>query len=262
MTYQPILPSTGLVGWKFLERTYETQTKAFESSAVLTRDTEYFAAHIGSVKTAEDLVSDRRLMRVALGAFGLQDDQNNTYFIRKILEEGTIDPRSLANKMSDSRYSAFAEAFGFDLGVPNTQMSDFAGRMIDRYRAQEFEVAVGEQNEDMRLALNAKREFTELAASDESDRTRWFQIMGNGPLRVVMETALGLPDSFAQIDLDQQLQVFMDKADTQLGLKTLDDLSEGAVLDKLVERFLLRSEVKNTVNSNSASIALTLLQAG
>lgn len=261
MTYQPILPSTGLIGWKFLERTYETQTKAFESSAVITRDTEYFAAHIGSVETAEDLVSDRRLMRVALGAFGLKDDLNNTYFIRKILTEGTIDPRSLANKMSDSRYSALAEAFGFDLGVPNTRMSDFADRLIDRYRAQEFEIAVGEQNEDMRLALNAKREFAELASNGESDRTRWFQIMGSEPLRIVMQTALGLPDSFSQIDLDQQLQVFMDKAQTQLGLETLDDLSDAAVVNKLIERFLLRSEVKNTASSNSASIALTLLQS-
>ncbi|MBA84298.1 DUF1217 domain-containing protein [Thalassobius sp. S69A] len=261
MSFQPIVPASGLVGWNFLERTYETQTEVFNSSVVITRDTEYFEANISKVQSAEDLVSDRRLMRVALGAFGLQDDINNTYFIRKILEEGTIEPGSLANKMSDSRYADFSEAFGFDLGIANTQLSDFADKIIAKYRAQEFEIAVGEQDEDMRLALNAQRELTELAESDASERARWFQIMGNTPLRTVMETALGLPDSFAQIDLDQQLEVFTEKAKQQLGMDSISDLSDDETMNKLVERFLLRSQVSNFASTNSASIALTLLQA-
>ena len=40
---------------------------------------------------------------MALGAFGLQDDINNRYFIRKILEEGTTNEDALANRFSDTR---------------------------------------------------------------------------------------------------------------------------------------------------------------
>lgn len=260
MSFQPILPANGLVGWSFLQRTYEAQTKAFDSSAVMTRDTEYFAAHIAEVNSAEDLVADRRLLRVALGAFGLGDDLNNRFFIRKILEEGTLNPSSLANKMSDNRYTALAEAFSFDLGVPNTKLSDFADNIIGKYRAKQFEVAVGEQNQDMRLALNAQRELSDIALSGDSETTRWYQIMGNAPLRSVMETALGLPSSFSQIDLDQQREVFAEKAKRQLGIDTLDDLADPEIMTKLVERFLLRSEVNASAGSSSASIALTLLQ--
>lgn len=172
MSFQPIIPTSGLAGWSFLQRTYEAQTDAFNSSRVITRDTEYFAAQIAQVNTAEDLVADRRLLRITLGAFGLEDDLNNKFFIRKILEEGTINPASLANKMSDSRYTAMSSAFGFDLGVPNTKLSDFAGNIIEKYRAQQFRVAVGEQNQDMRLALNAKQELSEIATSSESEKTR------------------------------------------------------------------------------------------
>ena len=40
------------------------------------------------------------------------------------------------------------------------------------------------------------------------DNARWFGMMGNPPLRSVFETAMGLPSSIAQIDLDQQLEQF------------------------------------------------------
>ncbi len=261
MTYQPVLPATGLLGWKFLERTIEAQSTAFESSAVLMRDTDYFAENVSNIETAEELVADRKLLRVALGAFGLDDDLNNKFFIRKILEEGTIDPSSLANKMSDSRYTALSEAFGFDLGVPRSKLSDFADDIIGLYRARQFEVAVGENDQNIRLALNAQRELPEIAASDDSETTRWYNIMSSSPLRSVMETALGLPDSFAQIDLDQQLEIFAEKAERQLGIASLSDLSDAGTMTKLIERFLLRAEINTGFNSSPASIALTLLQS-
>ncbi|MEM6565334.1 MAG: flagellar protein, partial [Pseudomonadota bacterium] len=66
--FTPVIPSTGLVGWRFLQRTYDTQFEAFSQSSQLTRATDYFAQNINGVSTAEDLVSDRRLLEVALGA--------------------------------------------------------------------------------------------------------------------------------------------------------------------------------------------------
>lgn len=261
MSFQPIIPATGLVGWRFLERTFETQTKAFETSAVMTRDTEYFEAHISSVATAEDLVSDRRLLSVALGAFGLSEDLDSRFFVKKVLEEGTLDPAALANKMSDSRYKDLASAFGFDLGVPNTKLSTFPAEIIEKYRARQFEVAVGDQDESLRFALNAQRELAELASNDDSDRTRWFKIMGNEPLREVMEGALGLPDSFSQIDLEQQLGVFMDRSERFLGLGSLDDLTDPEKMNEVIERYLLRSQVETIQVSSAGSIALTLLQS-
>lgn len=262
MTFQPILPSSGMVGWRFLERTFDAQNKAFQSSALITRDTEYFAKHVGDVETAADLVADRRLLRVALGAFGLEDDLNNRYFLQKVLEEGTIDPSSLANRMSDNRYTALSDAFGFDLGVPRTKLSDFADEIISKFKSRQFEVAVGEQNQDMRLALNARRELINVATSNDSERTRWFQIMGNAPLRQVMETALGLPQSFSQIDVDKQAEVFAEKAKRQLGLSSLSELVDETKLNQLIERFVLRAEISTSDSLNPASIALSLLRPG
>ena len=80
--FQPVVISSGIAGWQFLQATYDRQVESFNSSAELKRDTDYFEQEIGNIRTAEELVSDRRLLTVALGAFGLEDDINNTYFIR------------------------------------------------------------------------------------------------------------------------------------------------------------------------------------
>ena len=109
-----------------------------------------FREKIESIKTAEDLVADRELLSVALGAFGLDDDINNTFFIRKVLEDGTIDDDALANRLSDSRYADLSEAFGFGTpGFTRTSLSFFADEIVDRYEAQQFQQAVGDQDNDI-----------------------------------------------------------------------------------------------------------------
>lgn len=261
MTYQPIIGSTGILGWNVLNRTMEAQRKTFDASAEIVRDTDYFEANIGGIKTAEDLVADRRLLRVALGAFGLGDDINNKAFVRKVLEDGTLDERSLANSLTDSRYKAFSKAFGFgDFDTPRTVLSDFGTEITAKFRRQTFEIAVGEQDNNLRLGLNAERELADLATGSASNNTKWFQVMGNEALRQVFEGALGLPSSFGQLDLDQQLEIFQDRAERQLGITDLSEYSDPEKISDLVERFLLRSQVAEIQTASSGSIAVSMLQ--
>ncbi len=261
MAFQPVIPVGGLVGWAFLNRTLESQTAAFNASREVKRDIDYFAAEIGKIDTAEQLVKDRRLLGVALGAFGLQDDIDNKYFVRRMLEDGTTKADALANRMADDRYKQLSKAFGFgDFSTPRTKLSDFADEILTQYRERSFEVAVGEQDESLRLALNAKRELADIAAQSGGDDTKWFRIMGNSPLRQVFETALGLPESFGQIELDQQLDVFRDKAGRQFGAREISQFTDPVAVDKLIQRFLVRSQTNELATVSNGSIALTLLQ--
>ena len=262
MAFQPVLPFGGLVGWSFLNRTLERQTAAFEASAEVTRDTDYFAEKIGGIETAEQLVSDRRLLAVALGAFGLQDDIDNRYFVKRMLEDGTLKPDALANRMADDRYTQLSKAFGFgDFEVPRTRLSGFAAEIIGLYEQRAFEVAVGTQDDNLRLALNAKRELAAMAGDAGTDDTRWFRVMGNAPLRQVFETALGLPAGFGQLDLDQQLGVFRDKAERQLGNGEISQFADEGAVEKLVQRFLVRAQMAEVQTTSAGTIALTLLQS-
>lgn len=262
MTYTPAIPLGGYAGWSFLKRTYDTQTKAFQASTEIRRDEDYFRAKIGSVKTAEQLVSDRRLLKVALGAYGLDNDINNRFFIRKVLEDGTLKDGTLANRLADKQYRALSAGFGFgDYSVPRTQLSDFADKTLAAYKTRRFETAVGAQNNDMRLALNVERELPVLAGKSSSDAVKWFTAMGNGPLRQVFETALNIPASIGALDLDRQLEIFRTKAEAVFGNEGIAQFTDPAKMDALVRRFLLQSEVAALGTTTSASAgALALMQ--
>lgn len=261
MSFSPIIPYTGMAGWSFLQRTQEAQQAAFNDSAVMQRDVAYFRENIGAVETAEDLVSDYQLMKVALGAFGLDDDLQNKAYIRKILEEGSLDDNSFANRMVDKRYLAFTAAFGFDLGTPRTQVSDFADGIVEKYQRRQFEVAVGEQSSDMRLMMGLERDLMEIVESDNSDNGRWYAVMGNEPLRQVFETAMGLPREIAMIDIDKQVDFFREKSKTWFDTAEVSGFADPEKLDELGRVFLARSQVASgTAAMSSGSIALTLLQ--
>ena len=165
MNFSPVLTIGGLPGWALLSRTFERQTDLFNKSPQIVRDTEYFEQNIGKITTAEGLVSDRRLLRVALGAFGLQEDIDSRAFIRAILEEGTIRDDALANRLADDRYKQLSEAFAFaDRPVPRTQLLSFGTEITEKFRRREFEVAVGDQDQALRLALNVQRELGDVNA--------------------------------------------------------------------------------------------------
>lgn len=261
MSFQPIIPSSGLVGWKLLNRTLPTQMAAFENSAVQQRDTAYFREKIATVVTAEQLVQDNRLLRVSLQAFGLQDDLPNRYFIQEILSQGTTDRAALANRLADERYAKFSEAFGFgELGIPNTLSPDFADNIIEKFNRSSFEASVGDQDEDLRLALYASRELDALAQEGSSNDTKWLLIMGTPPLRKVFETAFNLPTSFGQLDLDRQLDVFQSKAEQRLSTRNVSDFDSTELREDLIEQFLLQSQLKSNASYTGMSVALQLLQ--
>jgi len=262
VTYTPVLPLSGYAGWALLNRTKSVQTAAFNKSPDIVRDTDYFKANISKVKTADDLVNDRRLLRVALGAFGLDDDINNKAFIKKVLSDGSLTTTALANRMTDKRYLALTQAFGFDLAVPMTQISTFGSDVVKKFLGKQFEVVVGSQDQNLRLALNAQSEVASLATSTASDSTKWFKVIGNTALATVFQKALSIPTSVGSLDLDQQLSIYQSKAKAVFGDSGFAQFTDTAKMDLLVKRFLTRSPADELLKTTSStSIALTLLQS-
>ena len=74
MVAQPVLPTGGLVGWRYLVRTEASQSELVRRSPDISRESAHFRDRIANIETAADLVADRQLLKVALGAFGLDDD--------------------------------------------------------------------------------------------------------------------------------------------------------------------------------------------
>jgi hypothetical protein len=264
MSFAISLPLTGLAGWNLLTRTEARQSAAFERQGSVQRDAAYFRARIGSITTAEALVNDRRLMRISLEAFGLEADLNAKAFIRKVLESPTLSADSLAAKLVDPRYRELSAAFGFgDFSVPRTVLSDFADGIMQRWKERRFEAAVGQANNDFRLAMNARRELAVLAAAGSGENTKWLRILGNAPLWQVVRQALNLPASFGSLDLDQQLTGLKARANAVFGDSNVSQFRDGAKLERLIQRFLVTSSLSGqAIGGVSApnSPALALLQ--
>jgi hypothetical protein len=260
MSFTPAIPLTGYAGWALLKRTMPVQTAALAASAEIKSDEAYFRANIGKVTTADDLMKDRRLLKVTLGAFGLENDINSKFFINKVLSESTLDTKSLVNKLADKSYLKMAQAFGFgDFATPSTKISTFADGILKAYKARTFEAAVGEQDADLRLALNAERELGDLAGKDSSDNTKWYSILGNTALRKVFEKALGLPASVGALDLTQQLDAFKQKAETQFGSNTVSQFKDPDQVQSLIKCFLLRSQASAYAETNQGGAAVSLM---
>lgn len=396
MAITPMIPGTGLVGWQVLQSTLDTQRNTFNASTDISRDTEYFAEKIGSISSGEELVEDRQLLSVALSAFGLSDQIDSKYLIKRVLEEGTDDDADLANTLNDGRYIALANAFDFaetvdypfqqdgfaadivaaydtkvrtDLEVllgqqeylddplaaatleeqtlsilettkayfeeniasveslddfladpdllkvalgafgaedrintpallkqalqdggtgpgalanvlgdkglaklsqafgfdtqPKTalQGANFADTIIDNHQWQLFEEAVSNVDPAIGTALSFQRAAPSLAALSSSDTTKWYNVLGDTMMRDVFETALGLPSGFSQIDLDKQLEMITEKAESRFGITSFSDLEDTELLNKVIHGYLLQSQVSQTTGTGSNQIALTLLSS-
>ena len=244
MSFVPVIPFSGYAGWSFLQRTFESQKAAFVADPGTQRDEAYFRAHIGEVHTAEQLVADHRLLKVALGAFGLEADIGNRFFIRKVLADGTLEGSALSNKLANKQYREMAAAFGFgDFSTPRTQLSDFADEILSDYRRSSFEAAVGEVNPDLRIVLHAGHALTDIADETLSEDGKWFSVMGSPPLRSLFETAFGLPSSFGTLDIDRQLGVLKDKAQAMFGSDGVAQFADAGVRDKLTRQYLARAQI-------------------
>ena len=259
----PVIPLPGVAGWSFLKRTMVSQQESFAASAPVKREMDYFRANIGRIDSAEALVADRRLLAVALEAYGLGDEVGKSAFIRKVLEEGTEDPAAMAARMVDTRFREFAAAFGFgDSKGAQTGIDGFAETVLARYKVRAFERAVGEVDESMRLALNFDRTMQDLATGSLSDAAAWYRALGDVPLRTVLESAYGLPSGFSQIDIDRQVETVRARTAGLLGSSLFATFADATNREDIIRRYLVREQVGDVTSPAARGLtALTLLQS-
>lgn len=112
---------------------------------VVKRETEYYLANIGKVKSIDEFVNDYRLFNYAMKAYGLSDMAYAKAFMTKALKEGVSNPDSFANKLTDKRYAEFVAAFNFQKAGENATVYNPAQQGVT-------------QNYVLQVQLNAAQE--------------------------------------------------------------------------------------------------------
>lgn len=248
----------GVGAWRILQRSQDQQVEILGKDAGIARATRHFEEKAALTVTAEDLIGDYQMLAVALGAFGLEADQGNRAFIAKILNSDLEDSASLANRLSDKRYLRLAEAFQNGIAGGDPQILQ---DITQDYLRHQFELRVGEGDDSLRLALNAKRELQAMATRGSTNNTLWYEVLGNAPLREVFATAFGFGDAFDQLPIDRQLAEFSAAAEHNLGSESFADFANEHGIERLIKLYLVRDQGQIT-GQDRYSVALALLTGG
>ncbi len=261
--FTPAIPIGGFAGFKVFERSSERQLAAFSKSPEIKRDIAYFREKIAEVGSPGAILSDRRLLTVALGAFGLETEISKKAIIRRVLEQPLASSDSFVNRLNDPRWKAFARAFGFGDGPPRVELPTFRDDIAARYLERSFERAVGDVNPDIRLALNFRREARAIAAGASVERSGWFQILGQSPLRLVVQGAFNLPASVAQLDIDRQKTIFEDKSLALFGTRSPAAFRNEKNIEIALRKFFVARTIEDgAAISSRGATALVLLGGG
>jgi len=237
-----------MVIYRSLVKTRDAQFASFQKQPTIKKDVAYFLEQAPKVKTVDEFLADRKLMKVALSAFSLEGEMQYLGRMRKVLSESVTDPDALANKLLDPRFKEIAKAFMFgDLGVGNLKLNFFLREIADRFLTNEFEKSLGEKNPALREAEYFRRK---IGAVDNA-----YNILGDSVLRSVVVTALGLPTEIAIQPIEKQKALI----DARVKIK---DLKDPAFVEKFIQRFLIQRDLAaqqqalNTVGDPILSLLL------
>lgn len=258
---QPVIPLGGYGGWRFLQSTFDRQFDGFASSSAIANDRNYLVGKLSQPLSQEDFVSDQRLRRVALTAFGLEAEFWKRGFIDRVLTEAVTDGSTFLQRLNSSQYARFAEVFAPVNGQIQLSPETVAAVARD-FEAKSFEIAVGEVDGNLRLGLTFEAEIGSIVSTAASGQTALFRLLGNVPVRTVLESALNLPAEIRKLPIDRQAEILRKSLGNTFGITDLAELAQPEKIDRVLQRFFaIRSAGDSNGAFTSGAIALTLLES-
>lgn len=234
-----------VASYKLLTQNIDKSLARVRAAPDVNRETDYYLATIGKVKTIEDFLANDRVFAYAMKAFGLKDMIYAKAFVKKVLTDGIDSANSFTNQLTDPRFKELATAFNFkSLGTTTTIFERTQKGVVDKYLQVQLEEQAGSSNEGVRLALYFRRKAPDITSA--------YSILGDSALYKVAQVALGLTASSNANSLDMQAEIIKNKID-------LENLDDPAVLNKFLTRFTTLWEVKNGTAAATAP-ALTIIQ--
>ena len=233
---------TAVDAYTIASKNLDQQLAAVAKTPEVKRETDYYLAHIGNVKSIDDFMKDKRLVTYAMTAYGLGDLSYATAFVRKLLQGGIDDPKAMANQLADARYTAFVKTFNFvDYGAATTAFDSVQQGTVDLYKRQTLEQNVGNENEGARLALYFQRQAPSIKGS--------LNILADAALLKVAQTALGLSPYMSNLSIEAQ-QALIDKK------LNVADLQDPTKLSKFLNRFTSLYDLQNPTTGASSTATI------
>ncbi|MCI4664446.1 MAG: DUF1217 domain-containing protein [Neomegalonema sp.] len=221
-------------------------------------DLQYLRDNWNIVSENLDLVLLPDLMDVVLSAFDIPKGEASTEFFVSMVISNPAEPTSLVNLYDDDRWKEVVDLMGSFVGVGgNTGNEDFQTELIERYEARSFEIAVGQQDQSMRLALNFER-----LISDYTEKDNWYLLLGDQPMRSVLDAAFGMPAGFVNLDIEDQNEAYGQRAQQLFGGDTPSVFADPDNITTLLRRYMVAQDAAASPSASTPGYgALSLMSA-
>lgn len=222
----------------------EFHRKAWRAPAIIREresdpEAEYYLAHITSMKSVDDFLSDERVYGFAITAFGLAEMRDARAFLHRILTAGANGTRAFALELADQRLRDFADVFDFArFGTQTTQREAARQGVVERHRNMMLEARAGQHDEGARLALSFQRKIGSVRGI--------YGVLGDADLLTVVRVALGLPQSFSEQETERQAALISNQID-------LAEFAEPDRLSAFLQRFSARWQMSRATPSTAAT---------
>ncbi|GGF60985.1 flagellar basal body rod protein FlgF [Azorhizobium oxalatiphilum] len=220
--------------YNYLSKNLTTSLAQEAADPANARATAYFEENIGKITSIDDFVNNYQLFNYAMSAFGLEDMAYAKAYMKKVLESDLTDTSSFANKLSDSRFEAFATAFG-GLKDGTAVDSTTITTTVNNYLQQSMEDNAGESDPGVQLALYFERNASGIKSA--------YDILADEALTEVVKTFLGLPDEMANADIDAQAKAITERID-------IADLQDPDYVSKVLKQFTVLYDIENNSSTD------------
>jgi len=126
-------------------------------------------------------------------------------------------------------------------GGPAVTSPTFIKNVVQQYIESQFQAVVGNTSNTLREALYAQQELPTI--------TNWYSVIANRPLADVIQTVLGLPQSFALVNLDQQVKVLSARMN-------IANFQNPTKLNAMLNQFVAMSQTQAQSASQSSAVQL------
>jgi hypothetical protein len=206
-----------------------------------------FTAGVGKAKTVQELLANPAVMRVLMTANGLADQIPYTALARKALQSDLGDPKSLANRLTDTRWKPVVTTYDF----ANKALSVIQDPKVIATIANAYAEVTWRKSLDAATpGLSNALAFRKVASTISSV----YQILGDPVMRSVVTTTLGIPLEIAFQPLEAQEQAVSTRLD-------ITRFKDPKFVESFVQRYLLAAGTKATNTGTSPSLSTLAMQS-
>lgn len=197
----------------------------FRERSDIKREADYYRENIKNIKSVDDFFADKRLLRFALSAYGLESEAVNAGKMRKVLESDLTDVNSLANRLKDPRFQEIAKDFSFAVfKETKLKMVSTTDDIVRKYERVQYEKSLDDSSPGVRAALEFARRIKNVSQT--------VQLLGDSVMREVITVANNIPKELAIQEVESQVTAVEKKVD-------VTKFKDQAEVDKTVQRYLL-----------------------